>query len=90
MAKALNGIGNGYGGCLGTGVVQLLPTLNGGRTGLTEVQAKAAGYKVTSVICVVDDKAHYYPGASTFVVKLIAETETRKAVGTSGAGGRSH
>ena len=81
MAKALNGIGDGYGGCLGTGVVQLLPTLNGGRTGLTEAQAKAAGYKTASVICVVDDKAHYYPGASTFVVKLIAETETRKLLG---------
>ena len=35
MAKSLNGIGKGYGGCLGTGVVRLLPTLNGGRTGLT-------------------------------------------------------
>lgn len=81
MAKSLNGVGNGYGGCLGTGVVRLLPTLNGGRTGLTEVQAKAAGYETTSVICVVDDKAHYYPGASTFTIKLIAETATRKLLG---------
>lgn len=81
MAKALNGSGNGYGGCLGTGVVRLLPNLNGGRTGLTEAQAKAAGYAATSVICVVDDKAHYYPGASSFVVKLTAETATRKLLG---------
>ncbi|MFS6556434.1 hypothetical protein VPJ68_13340, partial [Parabacteroides distasonis] len=66
---------------LGTGVVRLLPTLNGGRTGLTEVQARAAGYATTSAICVVDDKAHYYPGASSFVVKLIAETGTRKLLG---------
>lgn len=81
MAKALNGAGNGYGGCLGTGVVRLLPNLNGGRTGLTETQAKAAGYAAASVICVVDDKAHYYPGASSFVVKLTAETATRKLLG---------
>ncbi|MCI5700739.1 MAG: FAD-dependent oxidoreductase [Lachnospiraceae bacterium] len=81
MAKSLNGIGNGYGGCLGTGVVRLLPNLNGGRTGLTEEQAKAAGYETTSVTCVVDDKAHYYPGASSFIVKLIAETATRKLLG---------
>lgn len=81
MAKSLNGAGNGYGGCLGTGVVRLLPTLNGGRTGLTEEQAKAAGYSVTSVICVVDDKAHYYPGASSFIIKLTAETATRKLLG---------
>lgn len=81
MAKALNGAGNSYGGCLGTGVVRLLPNLNGGRTGLTEIQAKEAGYATTSIICVVDDKAHYYPGASSFVVKLTAETATRKLLG---------
>lgn len=81
MAKAMNNIGAGYGGCLGTGVVRLLPTLNGGRTGLTEVQAKAAGYETTSVICILDDKAHYYPGASSFIVKLTAETTTRKLLG---------
>lgn len=81
MAKSLNGTGHGYGGCLGTGVVRLLPSLNGGRTGLTEAQAKEAGYEVTSVICVVDDKAHYYPGASSFLIKLTAETSTRKLLG---------
>ena len=81
MAKAMYGEGQGYGGCLGTGVVRMLPGLNGGRTGLTEEQAKSAGYEITSVICVVDDKAHYYPGASSFVVKLIAETATRKLLG---------
>lgn len=81
MAKALNNTGGGYGGCLGTGVVRLLPSLNGGRTGLTEAQAKAAGYATTSVICVLDDKAHYYPGASSFIIKITAETTTRKLLG---------
>ena len=50
LAKSLNNMGNGYGGCLGTGVVRLLPTLNAGRTGLTEAQAEAAGYETTSVL----------------------------------------
>lgn len=81
MAKSMNGMGDGYGGCLGTGVVRLLPQLNGGRTGLTESQAQAAGYETTSIVCVVDDKAHYYPGASSFVVKLTAETASRKLLG---------
>ncbi len=81
MAKAINGIGSGYGGCLGTGVVRLLSDLNGGRTGLTQAQAQAAGYETTSAVCVVDDKAHYYPGASSFVVKLVAETSSRKLLG---------
>ena len=73
--------GNGYGGCLGTGVVRLLPTLNGGRTGLTHEQAEAAGLEATSVVCVLDDKAHYYPGASSFIVKLTAETKSRRLLG---------
>lgn len=81
MAKSMNGAGNGYRGCLGTGVVRLLPNLNGGRTGLTEEQAKAAGYEAVSAVCIVDDKAHYYPGASSFVVKLTAETGTGKLLG---------
>lgn len=81
MAKAMHGAGKGYGGCLGTGVVRLLPDLNGGRTGLTEEQAKAAGYEAVSALCVVDDKAHYYPGAASFVVKLTADAASRKLLG---------
>lgn len=81
LAKGLNGSKASYKGCLGTGVVRLLPGLNGGRTGLTEAAAKEAGYNVTTVVCVVDDKAHYYPGASSFMVKMIAETESRKLLG---------
>ena len=57
LAKRLNGALNRYGGCMGTGVVRLLPTLNGGRTGLTEEQAKKAGYDAASVVCILDDGA---------------------------------
>ncbi len=81
MAKKLFGVGAGYGGCLGTGVVRLLPSLNGGRTGLTQEQAAAAGLDAVSVVCVLDDKAHYYPGASSFIVKLTAERESRRILG---------
>jgi len=81
MAKRMYDHGAGYGGCLGTGVVRLLPTLNGGRTGLTQEQAAAAGIEATSFVCVLDDKAHYYPGASSFIVKLTAETASRRILG---------
>ena len=81
MAKKLYGAGNGYGGCLGTGVVRLLPALNGGRTGLTQEQAAAAGYEAVSVVCVLDDKAHYYPDASSFIIKLTADAKSRRILG---------
>ncbi|MDE6219293.1 MAG: FAD-dependent oxidoreductase, partial [Lachnospiraceae bacterium] len=81
MAKKMYDKGTGYRGCLGTGVVRLLPTLNGGRTGLTQEQAASAGIEATSVVCILDDKAHYYPGASSFIVKLTAETKSRRLLG---------
>ena len=62
-------------------MVKLLDTLNAGRTGLTEAQAKDAGFDPVSVVCVTDDKAHYYPGADSFVTKLIADRATHKLLG---------
>ena len=87
LAKNLTGQDAPYGGCLGTGVVKLLDDLNAGRTGLTEEQAKNAGYDVITATCVTDDKAHYYPGASTFVTKLIADRESHKLLGIQVLGG---
>ena len=80
LAKNINGESISYGGVLGTGVAQL-PDLNIGRTGLTEVAAKDAGYDVESVVTVVDDKAHYFPGASVFIVKMLADKKTKKLLG---------
>lgn len=81
LARNLSGHEAVYGGCLGTGVVRLLDNLNAGRTGLTEAQAKAAGYDPVSVVCVTDDKAHYYPGAASFITKLIADRAGHKLLG---------
>ncbi|MCH1984097.1 FAD-dependent oxidoreductase [Ruminococcus sp. OA3] len=69
-----------YPGVLGTGIVKL-PDLNAGRTGLSEEAARAAGFEPVSVITVVDDKAHYYPGAGLFIVKMVADMKTGKFLG---------
>ena len=89
LAKNLTGEAAPYGGCLGTGVVRLADGLNAGRTGLTEEQAKAAGFDAVTVTCVTDDKAHYYPGAASFVTKLIADRESHKLLGIQVLGGGS-
>lgn len=89
LAKNLTGEDAPYGGCLGTGVVKLTDTLNAGRTGLTEEQAVAAGYDAITVTCVTDDKAHYYPDASSFVTKLIADKASHKLLGIQVLGGGS-
>lgn len=69
-----------YRGVLGTAVVKL-PGLNAARTGLTASDAAEAGYNPVSVVTVVDDKAHYYPDASIFIVKMVADRNTRKLLG---------
>ena len=79
-AKNINGTKLAYPGVLGTAVAKL-PELNVGRTGLTEVAAKDAGYNAISVVAVVDDKAHYYPDASPFIIKMIADIETKQLLG---------
>ena len=80
LAQVMAGAQKEYPGVLGTGVVKL-PGLNCGRTGLTEAQAKAAGYEVETVLAVTDDKAHYYPDAAFFATKLIADKKSHKLLG---------
>lgn len=80
LAQVLTGAKKSYPGVLGTGVVKL-PGLNIGRTGLTEEQAKEAGYDVITALVPTDDKAHYYPDASYFITKLIADRNTHKLLG---------
>ena len=81
LALSLSGQETPYPGCLGTGVVKLSSDLNAARTGLTEEQARAAGFQVVSALCVTDDKAHYYPDSAMFVTKLIADGESHKLLG---------
>ncbi len=87
LAKNLTGTDAAYGGCFGTGVVRLADGLGAGRTGLTCEQARAAGIDAACVTCVTDDKAHYYPDASSFVTKLVAERDTHRLLGIQVVGG---
>lgn len=79
-ARVIAGEVAAYPGVLGTGVAKL-PNLNVGRTGLNEEAARKAGYDAVSVITVVDDKAHYYPQASNFIVKMTADRRTERLLG---------
>ena len=80
IAQNMSGKTVSYKGVLGTAVCKL-PGLNVGRTGLTEEQAKAEGFDPISVVTIVDDKAHYYADASTFVIKMIADKATERLLG---------
>lgn len=85
FAQALAGEHKTYPGVLGTAVCKL-PGLNCGKTGLTEAAATDAGYAVETALIVTDDKAHYYPDSSFFIIKLIANRDSRKLLGVQALG----
>ena len=87
IAQNMLGADLNYRGVLGTAVCKL-PGFSVGRTGLTWEQATAEGFEPVSVITVVDDKSHYYPGAGTFVIKMIADKQSLRLLGVQviGAG----
>ena len=80
LSQALAGEDKAFAGVLGTAVCKL-PGLNVGKTGLTEQAARDAGYNVETALMATDDKAHYYPDASFFIIKLIADRDTRALLG---------
>ena len=80
LSQALAGEEKSFPGVLGTAVARL-PGLNCGKTGLTERAAKEAGYDVETLVMVTDDKAHYYPDSSYFILKLIADKSSRALLG---------
>lgn len=57
-----------------------------GKTGLSEEEAKKAGYKVKSGFYQGYSKAGYYPGSSIISMELIAEKFTGKILGAQLAG----
>ncbi|MGD8587552.1 MAG: FAD-dependent oxidoreductase [Chromatiales bacterium] len=67
-------------GVVGTGVVKVFD-YNLGCTGLSERTAKEKGYSVVTTLCPGPDRAHYYPGAATLLVKLIADAASRRVLG---------
>jgi NADPH-dependent 2,4-dienoyl-CoA reductase/sulfur reductase-like enzyme/rhodanese-related sulfurtransferase len=72
-------------GVLGTTVVKLFK-LNAAKTGLSERDAKKAGYEVETVVVPANDKAHYYPGYRQIITKLIVDKNTHKVLGAQVVG----
>lgn len=69
-----------YPGALGTSIVRVLDTTVG-FTGLNSSQAAAAGYSFFTSLTRDHSHAHYYPGATPVVIKVIAEEGTGRLLG---------
>jgi NADPH-dependent 2,4-dienoyl-CoA reductase/sulfur reductase-like enzyme len=56
-------------------------------TGLTEEEAREAGFEPVSTTIQGVSRAHSYPGASELQLRLVAETEGGRLLGAQGVGG---
>ncbi|HEV7887423.1 MAG TPA: FAD-dependent oxidoreductase [Acidimicrobiales bacterium] len=76
-------IGGGYAtfpGVLGTAVTKLCNT-EVARTGLSEDEARAAGFEFAAVRIESTTRAGYFPGAARIVVKLVVEKRSGRLLG---------
>jgi NADPH-dependent 2,4-dienoyl-CoA reductase/sulfur reductase-like enzyme/rhodanese-related sulfurtransferase len=69
-----------YPGALGTSIVRVLAATVG-FTGLNSAQATAAGFSFFTSMTRDFSHAHYYPGATPIVIKVIAEEGTGRLLG---------
>lgn len=69
----------------GTFIVKLFEW-NAGRTGLTEREARQAGFDPVSVIIPGPDRVHYIPTARNLVLKLVVDRSSERVLGAQGVG----
>ncbi len=72
-------------GIVGTSVAKVFD-LQVARTGLSERQAREAGFDVTSITIKSSSRAHYMPGHKPIHVKLVFEKESHRLLGAQMVG----
>lgn len=74
-----------FAGVVGTSILRVF-NINAGKTGLTETEARGAGFDVETVLSPAPDKAHFFPGARPIALKLVAERSTGRLLGLQAVG----
>lgn len=69
-----------YSGITGTEVVKIF-SLEVGRTGLDETEARLNKFRPVSVVITATSRSSYYPGSSPLKVKLVADENTHRFLG---------
>jgi len=84
-ATDICGGGDTFPGVLGSAICRVFD-YNVGRTGLTEQQARDAGFDVVTALTPAPDKPHFMPDAKLLMLKTIADRKTRKLLGVQAVG----
>jgi len=85
IGSNLAGLEERFPGILGTLALQAFD-YNVARTGLTEAQAREAGYQVVTALVPSFDCAHYYPLHDRITLKLVADATDGRVLGAQGIG----
>jgi NADPH-dependent 2,4-dienoyl-CoA reductase/sulfur reductase-like enzyme/rhodanese-related sulfurtransferase len=85
---AINAVGGEavYKGSTGTAILRLFETAVG-MSGLSAIQAEAAGFQVFSSMTRDLNHVGYYPGAETIITKMVVEKESGRILGAQVMGG---
>jgi len=59
---------------------------NVGKTGLSEREARTAGYETVTSVAPREDRPHYYPTKQPFTIKLVADGRTGRLLGGQAIG----
>lgn len=84
-ANHICGIEDEFPGVLGSAVCKVFDYCVA-RTGLTEREARAAGYDAEVALTPAPDKAHFMPSARLLMLKLVADRKTRRLLGAQAVG----
>jgi len=80
IANHIAGIRDQFRGIAGTAVVKILD-YHVGKTGLTEEEARLAGFDVVTALNPSTDKSHFFPGNARVFMKMVADRQTGKVLG---------
>ena len=80
IANHIAGIPDRFDGIVGTAVVKILD-YNVGKTGLTEQEARQAGFDVVTALNPGNDRAHYYPTHKRVLMKMVVDAKTGRVLG---------
>ncbi len=75
-----------FGGVLGTAITRFRQ-VEIARTGLTEREAASAGFDAVGVTTEALNRAHYFPGAQSMSIKIVAERGSGRLLGAQIVGG---
>lgn len=84
-ANAICGVADSFSGILGSAICKVFD-YTVARTGLSEQEARDAGFDVVICLSPAPDKPHFMDGAKPLFLKLIADRKTRKLLGAQATG----